>query len=185
MLSVDAPRGFEPRLTESESVVLPLDDGAIGGRPKGRISAGQDPYPVDRATGFPSHVRRTRGPLGDSAAERKGQNRAAGLTLVPCSFSCVAWERESSNRYRISCGTGWASIWSVGAGIRPRSPGRQCEITSPGRAGAIIWTGRPSISAARSAGAGQIVWGRGSARALPRANDRLHHAHVDLAIDPT
>src|SRR5690606_19021179 len=29
MLSVDAPRGFEPRLTESESVVLPLDDGAM------------------------------------------------------------------------------------------------------------------------------------------------------------
>ena len=27
--SMDAPRGFEPRLTESESVVLPLDDGAI------------------------------------------------------------------------------------------------------------------------------------------------------------
>ena len=26
---VDAPRGFEPRLTESESVVLPLDDGAL------------------------------------------------------------------------------------------------------------------------------------------------------------
>jgi hypothetical protein len=26
---VDAPRGFEPRLTESESVVLPLDDGAV------------------------------------------------------------------------------------------------------------------------------------------------------------
>ena len=26
---MDAPRGFEPRLTESESVVLPLDDGAI------------------------------------------------------------------------------------------------------------------------------------------------------------
>ena len=25
---LDAPRGFEPRLTESESVVLPLDDGA-------------------------------------------------------------------------------------------------------------------------------------------------------------
>ena len=25
---MDAPRGFEPRLTESESVVLPLDDGA-------------------------------------------------------------------------------------------------------------------------------------------------------------
>ena len=30
---LDAPRGFEPRLTESESVVLPLDDGApMGGR---------------------------------------------------------------------------------------------------------------------------------------------------------
>ena len=29
---LDAPRGFEPRLTESESVVLPLDDGATGGR---------------------------------------------------------------------------------------------------------------------------------------------------------
>ena len=28
---MDAPRGFEPRLTESESVVLPLDDGAIRG----------------------------------------------------------------------------------------------------------------------------------------------------------
>ena len=28
---LDAPRGFEPRLTESESVVLPLDDGATGG----------------------------------------------------------------------------------------------------------------------------------------------------------
>src|SRR5579872_4490515 len=27
-VTVDAPRGFEPRLTESESVVLPLDDGA-------------------------------------------------------------------------------------------------------------------------------------------------------------
>src|SRR4029450_9879403 len=26
---VDSPRGFEPRLTDSESVVLPLDDGAI------------------------------------------------------------------------------------------------------------------------------------------------------------
>ena len=26
---MDAPRGFEPRLTESESVVLPLDDGAM------------------------------------------------------------------------------------------------------------------------------------------------------------
>ena len=26
---MDAPRGFEPRLTESESVVLPLDDRAI------------------------------------------------------------------------------------------------------------------------------------------------------------
>ena len=25
---LDAPRGFEPRLTESEFVVLPLDDGA-------------------------------------------------------------------------------------------------------------------------------------------------------------
>ncbi len=25
-----APHGFEPRLTESESAVLPLDDGAIG-----------------------------------------------------------------------------------------------------------------------------------------------------------
>jgi voltage-gated potassium channel len=29
---LDAPRGFEPRLTESESVVLPLDDGATGAR---------------------------------------------------------------------------------------------------------------------------------------------------------
>jgi hypothetical protein len=28
MENLDAPRGFEPRLTESESVVLPLDDGA-------------------------------------------------------------------------------------------------------------------------------------------------------------
>lgn len=28
---LDAPRGFEPRLTESESVVLPLDDGAMAG----------------------------------------------------------------------------------------------------------------------------------------------------------
>ena len=27
--TLDAPRGFEPRLTESESVVLPLDDGAV------------------------------------------------------------------------------------------------------------------------------------------------------------
>ena len=27
-VKLDAPRGFEPRLTESESVVLPLDDGA-------------------------------------------------------------------------------------------------------------------------------------------------------------
>ena len=26
---LDAPRGFEPRLTESESVVLPLDDRAM------------------------------------------------------------------------------------------------------------------------------------------------------------
>ncbi len=30
---MDAPRGFEPRLTESESVVLPLDDGATRGVP--------------------------------------------------------------------------------------------------------------------------------------------------------
>src|SRR5688572_11984646 len=30
-LELDAPRGFEPRLTESESVVLPLDDGATAG----------------------------------------------------------------------------------------------------------------------------------------------------------
>jgi hypothetical protein len=28
-LRLDAPRGFEPRLTESESVVLPLDDRAM------------------------------------------------------------------------------------------------------------------------------------------------------------
>ena len=28
---LDAPRGFEPRLTDSESVVLPLDDGAMPG----------------------------------------------------------------------------------------------------------------------------------------------------------
>ena len=28
VITLDAPRGFEPRLTESESVVLPLDDGA-------------------------------------------------------------------------------------------------------------------------------------------------------------
>ena len=27
--ALDAPRGFEPRLAESESAVLPLDDGAI------------------------------------------------------------------------------------------------------------------------------------------------------------
>ena len=33
---MDAPRGFEPRLTESESVVLPLDDGAARGVPLGR-----------------------------------------------------------------------------------------------------------------------------------------------------
>ena len=34
---LDAPRGFEPRLTESESVVLPLDEGASGRlvRPRG------------------------------------------------------------------------------------------------------------------------------------------------------
>ena len=30
--ALDAPRGFEPRLTESESVVLPLDDGAAPSR---------------------------------------------------------------------------------------------------------------------------------------------------------
>ena len=30
-LVLDAPRGFEPRLTESESVVLPLDDRAGAG----------------------------------------------------------------------------------------------------------------------------------------------------------
>lgn len=29
---MDAPRGFEPRLTESESVVLPLDDRAMSAR---------------------------------------------------------------------------------------------------------------------------------------------------------
>ena len=32
---LDAPRGFEPRLTESESVVLPLDDGATPVRREG------------------------------------------------------------------------------------------------------------------------------------------------------
>ncbi len=32
---MDAPRGFEPRLTESESVVLPLDDRAAKARPLG------------------------------------------------------------------------------------------------------------------------------------------------------
>ncbi len=31
--NLDAPRGFEPRLTESESVVLPLDDRAVRGVP--------------------------------------------------------------------------------------------------------------------------------------------------------
>ena len=40
MKRLDAPRGFEPRLTESESVVLPLDDGAMpaGGRDRKRPS---------------------------------------------------------------------------------------------------------------------------------------------------
>src|ERR1700750_3324355 len=33
---LDAPRGFEPRLTESESVVLPLDDGAAPLAAEGR-----------------------------------------------------------------------------------------------------------------------------------------------------
>ena len=28
--NLDAPRGFEPRLADSESAVLPLDDGASG-----------------------------------------------------------------------------------------------------------------------------------------------------------
>ena len=37
---LDAPRGFEPRLTESESVVLPLDDGATGGAPLGWLCDG-------------------------------------------------------------------------------------------------------------------------------------------------
>ena len=36
---MDAPRGFEPRLTESESVVLPLDDGAMRGVPLGPQAA--------------------------------------------------------------------------------------------------------------------------------------------------
>src|SRR3546814_17516090 len=35
---LDAPRGFEPRLTESESVVLPLDDGAPAGRGDRKVS---------------------------------------------------------------------------------------------------------------------------------------------------
>src|SRR3954466_9905951 len=42
---VDAPRGFEPRLTESESVVLPLDDGAPARnrRQAGEIERAPDP----------------------------------------------------------------------------------------------------------------------------------------------
>ena len=35
---LDAPRGFEPRLTDSESVVLPLDDGAARCVPLGPSS---------------------------------------------------------------------------------------------------------------------------------------------------
>ena len=38
---LDAPRGFEPRLTESESVVLPLDDGAAPLRQAGEIESGR------------------------------------------------------------------------------------------------------------------------------------------------
>src|SRR5207248_4393679 len=43
-IDLDAPRGFEPRLTESESVVLPLDDGAAGCGEIERV-----PYPVNAA----------------------------------------------------------------------------------------------------------------------------------------
>src|SRR5262245_49375989 len=41
--AMDAPRGFEPRLTESESVVLPLDDGAMPVRRGGEIESGVRP----------------------------------------------------------------------------------------------------------------------------------------------
>ena len=53
-IQLDAPRGFEPRLTESESVVLPLDDGAAweGGEIERGLSAvnggGQVPAPLPR-----------------------------------------------------------------------------------------------------------------------------------------
>lgn len=55
---LDAPRGFEPRLTESESVVLPLDDRAMAGASKWRVSLGQPRSDASPCDVFPSHVRR-------------------------------------------------------------------------------------------------------------------------------
>lgn len=43
---MDAPRGFEPRLTESESGVLPLDDGASADSRKERVGGAQLRLPV-------------------------------------------------------------------------------------------------------------------------------------------
>jgi hypothetical protein len=65
---MDARRGFEPRLTESESVVLPLDDRATEGR---EIGAGSHTVnavtlrPRSLEIGARTASRHRRGPLSD------------------------------------------------------------------------------------------------------------------------
>ena len=54
---VDAPRGFEPRLTESESVVLPLDDGATPWMPAGWGEIERPPRAVNAALDLPKRLK--------------------------------------------------------------------------------------------------------------------------------
>ena len=73
---LDAPRGFEPRLTESESVVLPLDDGASApGLPGGLIPPGSD------ASGA---IRKT------ASSGQEGPSHCDPTAACPCRASPVA-----------------------------------------------------------------------------------------------
>lgn len=66
---MDAPRGFEPRLTESESVVLPLDDGAGAAPSRAGLVDSQDAGLADSPGGVSIGARCPSPPAGSKKCD--------------------------------------------------------------------------------------------------------------------
>ena len=187
-----APRGFEPRLTDPKSAVLPLDEGAAV--PGVELGAGENGAEDGTRTRDPhlgkvmlyqlSHFRSKMRRPADGAESQIRTGDTAIFSRVLYQLSYLGPTRvperprrrgaeyhapRSSDKATASCGTA-APARSAGCGLRPRRSGRRRRPGGRSRGRQPAGAGRSRTRArARSAGCRSGGWPCSARRRLIRS----------------